>query len=101
MGDNQVFLVLVADLDGRLPEKEGVVSHPRLHRHVFLSLAGDLPRLVVQLGGVRQRGPRSGGDYPPTLHGLAVDGGWWKIEPHVSAFLTFLRSHQDPVTDDD
>src|ERR1051325_10117465 len=80
LGHHQVAFALEGYFHRRFPEKQREVSDLSLHRHVPGFGRADLPRLLVQRRGVRDRRAGAGGDDPATLDRLPRDGGGGEIE---------------------
>src|SRR5688500_266742 len=99
--DDEVRVPLERDLDGGLPEEEGVVAGAALHGNESRFAELSSPRLVAALAGVRHWKPRPGRDDLSALHGLAVHGGGRKVQTYLGPLLTLLDADEHAVADDD
>src|SRR5207247_1656999 len=98
---DEVALVFERDLHRGLAEEQRVIAHARLDRQVLHFGAADLPRLLIERGGIAHRSSRARRDDPAALHLAALERRRRKIEPHGGALLALGRSDEHPVADDD
>jgi hypothetical protein len=99
--DDQVFVSFERDFHGRAAEENGVITNARLNGQKPRFTARDLPRLIIQLGGCRDRCAGSGSDYPPTLHRLRINRTRRQIKADVTAVFTLFRLNEHAVAHDD
>src|SRR5207247_8469604 len=80
--DDEVTLVLERDLDRGLAEEQRVIAHARLYRQVLHFGTTDLPRLLIQRGGIAHRRSRARCDDTASLNLAALERRCGRVEAH-------------------
>src|SRR5262245_16937416 len=97
LGHHQIALFLEGDFYRRLPEEDGVVSDPGLHRAPARLAVSHFPGLIVADAHVGNWIPRAYRDHQSGLHLHGIHRRRRQVEAGPHPVLTLFGSDEDPV----